>query len=100
MRKILATLALLSCTAAALADTVQLNNGDKLTGTITEVNPPSVIVTPPYAGKLTISRDGVQPLPPDKPVNIVTPAGSQPMYVSPGAEGKGWKETAQAVPPP
>ncbi len=90
--------------SVASADTVSLNNGDKVTGVIEEVNPTSIIVTTPYAGKLTIDRKAVKTLKSDKAVMIVGADGAKTeMFVSPTAEGAGagggWRETVAVAPP-
>ncbi|HEY4328278.1 MAG TPA: DUF481 domain-containing protein [Phycisphaerae bacterium] len=95
-------LALLALGAASSvqADTVALGNGDKITGTILEVNPTSVVVQTPYAGKLTIDRAAVKTMQSEKAVAVTTPAGTEQKYLSPVPAGTGWNETVTYVPPP
>ena len=96
-----AALALLWASQLAVADTVSLNNGDKITGTIQEINPTSVIVQTPYAGRMTIDRTAVKTLQSEKTVSITSASGpKQDRYVSPAPGDKGWVETAAFVPPP
>jgi putative salt-induced outer membrane protein YdiY len=98
---LLAALALLSISQLAVADTISMNNGDKLTGTILEVNPTSVIVQTPYAGRVTLDRAAVKTLTSEKAVTITNAAGAkQERFVSPAPEDKGWIETTAFVPPP
>jgi putative salt-induced outer membrane protein YdiY len=86
---------------AAIADTVSLNNGDKITGTIKELTAASVIVETPYAGRLTIDRAAIKTMHSEKPVSIAQATGpAQEKYVSPNPGDKGWQETAAYVPPP
>lgn len=86
---------------AAVADTVTLKNGDKLTGTINEINPTSIVVTTPYAGKLTIERAAVQTLLSEQSVRISRPDGTtDTKFVTPVATGAGWRETATYEPAP
>ena len=101
MRHLLPTLALLACAQLAVADTVSLNNGDKITGTIQELNPTSVIVQTPYAGKLTIDRAAVKTMQSEKAVAVTAAAGgTQQLFLSPTPDGKTWQQTAAFVPPP
>jgi len=87
--------------SVALADTITLSNGDKITGTIDELNPKSVIVITPYAGKITIDRLSVKTLESKKAVPVVTPQGERSeMYLTPLAAGTGWRQTPIALPPP
>jgi len=86
---------------AAVADTVTLRNGDKITGTINEINPTSIVVTTPYAGKLTIERTAVQTLLSEQTVRISRPDGTtDTKFVTPVATGAGWRETATFETPP
>lgn len=96
-----AALALLWVSQVAIADTISLNNGDKITGTIAELNPTSVIVQTPYAGRMTIDRTAVKTLQSEKAVSITAALGAkQDRDVSPGPGEKGWVETTAFVPPP
>jgi putative salt-induced outer membrane protein len=96
----LAPAALLLSAAAAHADTVSLNNGDKLTGAIEEVTPTTIVLTSPYAGRLLIDRAAVKALQSEKPVSIVRPdGGKDARFLSPAPDGPGWQETAAYVPP-
>jgi putative salt-induced outer membrane protein YdiY len=96
-----AALALFCVMQLAIADTISLNNGDKITGTLVEINPASVIVQTPYAGRMTIDRTAVKTLQSEKTVSITSASGpKQDRYVSPAPGDKGWVETAAFVPPP
>ena len=100
----IAAVAFFLCASVASGDTISLNNGDKVTGVIEEINPASIIVTTPYAGKLTIDRKAVKTLKSDKAVMIVgADGGKTEMFVSPTAEGagagSGWRETVAVAPP-
>src|SRR4051812_34688489 len=78
--------AVLIAASAARADTVSLANGDKVTGEIVEVNPKSVIVTTPYAGRLVIDRAAVKTLQSEKAVPMVGEAQAaalEPKFLSP-----------------
>jgi putative salt-induced outer membrane protein YdiY len=93
--------ALLICARIAFADIITLNNGDQITGTIDELNPKSVVITTPYAGKLTIDRTAVKTMRSEKTVNVVRDSGqTDERFLSPAAENKGWNETTAYVPPP
>ncbi len=109
----LATLTALA-SLPAFADTVTLRNGDQLTGSINEVSPAHVIVTTPYAGKLTIDRAAVRTLQSDTAVSVLRPDGSSELrYLSPTTQpviapdstaatqtaAAGWRETEAPVPP-
>jgi putative salt-induced outer membrane protein YdiY len=73
--------------APAFADTVTLKNGDKLTGDITEVSPQHILVTTPYAGKITIERPSVRTLQSDHLVTILRPDGSRDLrYLAPATQ--------------
>jgi putative salt-induced outer membrane protein YdiY len=94
-------LAIVWTSQLAIADTVSLNNGDKITGTITDISPTSVVVQTAYAGKMTIDRAAVKTLLSEKTVAITSASGQkQNLYVSPAPGDKGWVETAAFVPPP
>lgn len=95
----LAALAVASLAAAAFADTVQLTNGDRLTGTITRITPDAVEITTPYAGAITLKRNAVKTMWSQEPVTIAPAEGpARTAYIAPTAEG--WAEAAQAVPEP
>src|SRR5262245_56729942 len=97
----IAALLLAASAHLALADTVSLTTGDKLTGTLVELNPTSVIVQTPYAGRVTIDRGAVRTLQSEKPVAITAASGErQERYLSPNPGDKGWQETVAFVPPP
>ncbi len=92
--------AVFTAAAIARADTVTMNNGDKITGTILEVHTQSIIVQSPYAGKLTIDRAAVKTLQSDQAVAIMPDTGApRQVFVSPAPAGTGWQETAAFVPP-
>lgn len=83
------------------ADTVVLNNGDQLTGKITQIDPTTVQLTSPVLGALRIPRDGIKILRSDAKVNIVDAAGqSHTSFVGPNPEATTWGERAEIVPPP
>jgi putative salt-induced outer membrane protein len=85
----------------ARADSVLLNNGDRVSGTIEELNPASVIITTRYAGRLVIDRSAIKTLQSDKPVTIIRPNDQkEQLFLSPTADGKSWKETTAYAPPP
>jgi putative salt-induced outer membrane protein YdiY len=76
-----------------------MTNGDVLTGSIEEVNPSTVILVSPYAGRLLLKRDAVRTMHSDKPVTVVHADDAKAQrYVSPTDDNKGWKETLAAVP--
>ncbi len=101
MRRIIITCFLAASVQMALADTVSLNNGDKITGTIQTVTDKSVVVQTPYAGKLTIDRAAIKTMHSDATVEITAPSGeTQEKFLSPQPDDKGWKETAAFVPLP
>lgn len=84
---------------AAMADSIVLKNGDKITGKIEEVNPSSVIVATPYAGRLVIERGAVKTLQSERAVTVVRPTDArEQLFLAPSADGKGWQETASMVP--
>src|SRR4029078_10597669 len=85
----------------ASADTVSLNNGDKITGTILELNPTSVVVQTPYAVRVTIERAAVKTMQSEKAVAVTSAAGQkEDRYLSPAPGEKGWQESVAFVPPP
>lgn len=85
---------------AAWADSVALNNGDHITGVIEEVNPSSVIVATPYAGRLIVERGAIKSLQTDKAVSIVRSTDTKEQrFLSPKPDGTGWQETTAYVPP-
>jgi putative salt-induced outer membrane protein YdiY len=101
MRQILAAVLVAGLAPVAFADTVSLNNGDKITGTILEVTSASVVVQTPYAGKLTIELPAVKTMQSEKAVSVADAAGAkQQQFVSPTPDGKTWQKTAAYVPPP
>ena len=113
MTRPLLLIALLLTAAPAFADTVTLKNGDKITGTITQVSPKAITVSTPYAGVLTIERSAVRTLQSDHPVAIIRPDGAtQERYLSPLAATQpatqaatqsaelGWRETETPNIPP
>ena len=66
---------LFACVRMAFADSITLNNGDQISGTIDEINPKSVLLTTPYAGKLTIDRGAIKTMRSEKAVNVVQDNG-------------------------
>lgn len=104
------TLAASLVAGAAFGDTVTLKNGDKLTGTIGEVSPEHIVVSTPYAGKVTVERTAVRTLQSDGRVTVIRGDGSrQERYLSPLAPAAtgpatqtaamGWRETDGPVIP-
>ena len=60
-------------TAAALADTVVLKNGDHLTGSITTINSQQVTLKTDAAGEVDIKWSAIQQLTSDSPLFVATP---------------------------
>ncbi|HVX86262.1 MAG TPA: DUF481 domain-containing protein [Phycisphaerae bacterium] len=84
MMRMLPAMVLLLAASSALADTVTLKNGDKITGNITEVSPRAITLSTPYAGTLKIERSAVRTLQSDHPVAVVRADGNtQERYLSP-----------------
>jgi putative salt-induced outer membrane protein YdiY len=72
----LALAALLLLPLAALADTVQLKNGDRLTGTVTQLAGGKLTLTTTYAGAVVIAFDQVASVKLDK--SILLPLEDKP----------------------
>jgi putative salt-induced outer membrane protein YdiY len=101
MRNVLAAIALLAAAQMAIADTVSLKNGDKITGTIQSVTATSVVVQTPYAGTMTIDKATVKTMQSDKAVAVTLASGqTQQLFLSPTPDGSGWQTSAAFVPPP
>lgn len=64
-------LAMLSATGSALADTVTLENGDRLTGTVVSMADGVLIFNATYAGELQIPWEAVTTLTTDAPINAL-----------------------------
>lgn len=68
------TLLVISCCAGwaqqAAADTVWLNNGDRLTGTIRYLSDGKLAIETHYAGTVTLDWNAVSTLASDNPVNV------------------------------
>jgi len=64
----LAASALLGISSAALADTIELKNGDRLTGKVTQLAGGKLTFTTTYAGALTVNWDEVNNVKLDKPL--------------------------------
>ena len=47
---------------AALADVIELNNGDRITGTVDSVAGGKIVIDTEYAGRVTVSVDAVASL--------------------------------------
>lgn len=71
MKKILTLVVLCVLSTPLYADTVTLNNGDKLTGTIIRKEDSNLIFNTSFAGDLTIKWSEIASLATDKPINIV-----------------------------
>lgn len=56
---------------AALADTIVLDNGDRISGTIVKKETDKLIVKTPYAGKISISWKNIKQITTDKPVQVM-----------------------------
>lgn len=66
--------ALLCCalaTPSALADTLVMNNGDRLTGTVVSKQADSLTLATPYAGRITVKWSQVRQLVSDQPVQVI-----------------------------
>ena len=101
MRQFLAVIALLAAANAALADTVTLKNGDKITGAIQTVTSTSVVVQTSYAGTMILDRANVKTLQSDKAVPVTLPTGqTQQLFLAPNADGNGWQTSPTLVAPP
>lgn len=61
----------------AHADTLYLNNGDKITGTLVQANDSAVLFTTEYAGDLTVSRDHIRAVSTDSSRVLQTDTGDQ-----------------------
>lgn len=70
---LLATVLVLSLAQAAFADSVVLQNGDHLTGTIIAIDKAEITLKTDAAGELKIKWSAVQQLSSDKPVFVATP---------------------------
>lgn len=64
-------------TNSAVADSVTLNNGDKISGTLVEQTGDELVLDTGYAGKLKIKRSAVASVTTDKPVRIELQDGQQ-----------------------
>jgi putative salt-induced outer membrane protein YdiY len=92
MRHVLSAIALLAAAQVAVADTVTLNNGDKITGTIQSVTATSVVVQTSYAGTVTLDKATVKTMQSDKPVAVTLASGqTQQLYLLTTPDGSGWK---------
>ncbi len=65
------TMLLFFFTQAALADTVKLNNGDSLTGTVVRKETEKLIFKTKYAGEIKISWSEIASFKTDQPIKIV-----------------------------
>ena len=77
---------LLLAIGPALADEVNLKNGDRLTGKFISMQEGKLIFDTPYAGKLTIQWSEIVNLTTDTPVNVMLPDGSLLKGISTPAE--------------
>jgi len=71
MKNILIILGLSFFSVQLYADTITLNNGDKLTGTVVRKEDSNLIFNTTFAGELTIKWSEIASLSTDKPVNVV-----------------------------
>lgn len=58
--KFLPLLLLLACHSLWAKDILWMNNGDRLTGTIEEIDDESVRISLPYTGAVTVKRDAIK----------------------------------------
>jgi putative salt-induced outer membrane protein YdiY len=92
MRKFLVVLAVMGAAQIAIADTVTLNNGDKITGTIEAVTATSVVMQTPYAGKLTVDKATVKTMQSEKAVAVTLPSGeTKQLFLLTTPDGSGWR---------
>ncbi len=56
--------------STAWADTVYLTNGDRLSGTVTQVDAGALVITTDYAGEVSIPLDHVRAMETDEPVAV------------------------------
>ncbi|MGD0461671.1 MAG: DUF481 domain-containing protein [Tepidisphaeraceae bacterium] len=76
LRRSAALLALFFATAAAAADQIVLNNGDRITGTIDSADAGKLIIDSPIAGKITVDLKDVKTLSTDGPIKVLFNDGS------------------------
>ncbi|MCF8032461.1 MAG: DUF481 domain-containing protein [Desulfarculaceae bacterium] len=74
--------------APALADVVQMKNGDRLSGTIEEMGGGKLLLDTKYAGKLKIKWSEVQSIQSDQPLTVETSEGKM-VTGKAGAAGPG-----------
>jgi len=63
--------------AAAHADTVELDNGDRLTGTVESLNATRLVLNTPYAGRLDLPRERIRILRTDTPSRLRLADGTE-----------------------
>jgi hypothetical protein len=68
--------------APALADTVNLRNGDRLTGTIKHLSPDALTLDTPYAGEVRVARSDVANFETDGDVEYLPYWGASPSRAS------------------
>ncbi|MCL2640944.1 MAG: DUF481 domain-containing protein [Phycisphaerales bacterium] len=77
-----------------LADTVLMEDGDKLTGRIEKVTADTVEMTTKHAGRVTIQRSAVKSMWSEEAVTVVGADGaSRQVFLAPTKDG-GWEEQA------
>lgn len=69
--------ATLCVTAGAQADTVELDNGDRLSGTVESLSATRLILNTPYAGRLDLPRTHVRALRTDAPARLRLADGTE-----------------------
>jgi putative salt-induced outer membrane protein YdiY len=101
MRHIFPAIVLLAAAQIAVADTVTLTNGDKITGTIQSVTATTVVVQTEFAGTVTIDKKTVQTMQSEKAVPVTLESGqTQQLFLAPTLDGKGWQTSVAPLPPP
>lgn len=76
--RILAALLLVGASGLALADTVVLRNGDRLTGTIKHLSPDKLTLATQWGGEVSIDRAEVASFATDRPVRWSRQWGGEP----------------------
>lgn len=78
----------LALAQAAIADRVELTNGDVITGTVTSVSGGKVVVQTEYAGKITAGLDKVAKIKTDAEMNLLTNNDEQLFSALDGTAGE------------
>jgi putative salt-induced outer membrane protein YdiY len=63
--------------SAAPADTLELKNGDRFSGTVESITADKIVIATPFAGKITIERHAVLRIATDAPVKIAMANGDR-----------------------